>query len=181
MNDEIMSRLNAHAQDWGMLPPGFGSLGQQDIAMALGFVHGSGPRLLGRVRYAQQDIFAKPLAELLAKKLKLWGRNSKWKNLGPIPRLAEAAVECYCAPKRCGSCKGIGQRVWANRVIVCPACGGSTWRVYRPYEMASYIGVDDANWARTWAARLGVALDILAGWDRRCLAGFDRSLRNSGA
>ena len=178
MNPEIIALLNARSPDTRMLPKGYGSITQIDIAHAIGLVHGTGPQLLGRILYAQQDQWLNHIAIELYSRLYKHAKRSGWKNIKPLYSLSKLSIVLYTKQKRCIQCKGIGQRLIANKVYVCQKCNGSTWNVDRPAEMARAIGVSKWAWPTTWQHRLNVALAQLARWDRLFLSGVGRAIKS---
>ena len=174
---ELLGRINPKAQDLLMLPPGFMALSQIDVAHGLGKVRGRGPRLLGRVMYAEQMEFAPALEYHLLARLKIAAKLENWHNIAHLPSVAKVSTQLYTKPKRCGKCKGRGSRQWAARVIVCPRCCGSSWEPIHNSDLAEAIGVSHSAYTRIWSKRMGLALDILAGWDRRCINGFSNAMR----
>ena len=176
MSVELLALLNAKIKDIRLLPPGFEHITDQDISFALSFVPGDGPRLLGRIKYADQTAFLASLEYNLYKELKHRARLEKWRNLRPLRALSRLAVSVYTSPKRCKRCRGIGEKKWGAKIIVCPRCEGSTWEPIFSVDFADAIGVSDTRWP-TWRKRLGTALDILAGWDDLCIRGFSKALK----
>ena len=173
---ELLSYLEPKTQDIRGLPPGFGKLNQADIAHALSYVHGRGPRLLGRVKYALQDEFLAPLEYQLTKSLKHRARVEYWRAIGPLPSCSKLAVKLYARPDRCQKCDGVGERLWGARIIICPRCTNSKWEPVTNASMSRFIGVDRANFERVWKSRLGVAMAVLGGWDNRCVGGLRKAL-----
>ena len=177
MNPEIIALLNARSPDTRMLPKGYGSITQADIAHAIGLVHGTGPQLLGRVLYAQQAQWATHIATELYSRLYKHAKRSGWKNIKPLYNLSKLSISLYTNPKRCTQCKGIGQRLISNKVYVCQKCNGSTWNVTRPAEMARVIGVSKVAWANTWDRRLLKANEILSGWEKDFLVDVGKTMK----
>lgn len=169
MNPEIIAILNARSPDMRMLPRGHGALSQIDIAHALGRVEKDGPRYLGRVLWAEQDMCAVGLADCLYNDLLSHARRHRWKNINPLYRLSRLSIALYCYPQRCKKCKGIGQRHIANKVYICARCNGSTWNVDSQSALAWQIGVGKDAWSRVWESRLKDALAILGDMERSLL------------
>ncbi len=163
---EILGRINAKTMNYKAISPGFGSLTGIDVAHALSFVDGNGPRLIGRLRYADQPQFANALKHELVQALKAKAKAAKW-SVGIIPHVAELAILTYCHPQRCRKCQGIGERMWGGRIVVCSRCHGSTW------EPTKDVGSKSSELSRTY----GEALVILGDWDRLCINGLIEGLK----
>lgn len=176
MSAELIARLNPKAQGLEQGPPTFGAISQIDIAHAIAHVPDEGARLLVRVRYAEQPEFRQELILHVTERLIRRASQQKWRNRKPLPQLAAVAVDTFTRPRRCSACRGIGERMWGHRKIVCQQCGGSTWNPYRPSELARAMGVSWHAWENTWAERLGIALDVLGSMDHMALNGLHRAL-----
>lgn len=174
---EILALLNPHGKDLRMLPPGFQHLTSTDISHAISFIKTKGPRLVGRYKHAEQEVFKNSLNNELLIVLQKTAKANKWKNIESLQRLADVAVNLYCRPQRCSQCKGVGKRIWGDRIIVCDKCDGSTWNTYSDAEIAKAIGIDRSNFGRVHKERLSVAIRILIDWDRICCSTIRKSMR----
>lgn len=187
MSAELLALLNAKIKDLRLLSPGFERITAHDISFALSFVRGAGPRLLGRVRYADQFIFLPPLQYQLLCVLKHRAIIEKWRNIKPLKPLAGLAISVYASPKRCSRCHGHGEKVWGGKILACPRCGvkqadgsltkGTGWEPIFNIDFARAIGVSKSKWGETWRKRFGIALDILAKWDNRCIRRLSSALK----
>lgn len=185
MTVELISRINAKAQDLRMLPPGFDRLSSSDICHAISMFDTKGARLLGRVMYADQPSFAKELQHELLLALKVAAMQEKWHNIAPLAKLSGVAVTIYCAPERCRQCKGIGQKLWGARVVRCQACtrkaenGDVSHGYQRVYftDIAQKLGITKFSMTRIWKQRYGLAIRLLMKWDEQCWDGFRLALR----
>jgi len=174
---EILALLNPHSKDLRMLPPGFQHLTSQDISHALSYIKTKGPRLVGRYKHAEQLVYKKSLNDELFKAMQKTAKLNKWKNTQSLHKLTEIAVDVYCHQPRCKTCKGIGERMWGARKIVCPTCNGSTWLQISDAEISRTIGVDPSNYHRVHKDRMTIAMRILADWDRICCGVIAKSIR----
>lgn len=174
---EILALLNPHSKDLRMLPPGFQHLTPSDISHAVSFIRTKGPRLVGRYKHAEQEVFRNPLNKELLIILSKTAKANKWKNIDNLQMLADVAVTLYCKPQRCTQCKGVGRRKWGDRIIICDKCDGSTWNSLSDAVIARAIGVDPSNFIRVHKERLSVAIRILIDWDRICCNTIRKSMR----
>lgn len=174
---EILALLNPHGKDLRMLPPGFQHLTSTDISHAISFIRTKGPRLIGRYKHAEQEVFKNSLNNELLISLQKTAKANKWKNTENLQRLADVAISLYCKPKRCTQCKGIGRRKWGDRIIVCSKCDGSTWNTYSDASISRFLGVEPSNFVRVHKERLSVAIRTLIDWDRICCNTIRKSMR----
>ncbi len=174
---EILALLNPHSKDLRMLPPGFQHLTSQDISHALSYIKTKGPRLVGRYKHAEQLVYKKSLNDELFKAMQKTAKLNKWKNTQSLHKLTEIAVDVYCHQPRCKTCKGIGERMWGARKIVCPKCGGSTWNRIYDTDIAEAAGIDHSAYAKTHKERFGAAMETLRQWDRICCEVLRKSMR----
>lgn len=174
---EILALLNPRTKDLQSIPAGFEQLNSQDIAHAIGFINAMGPRLLARYKYANHSIFGVPLKDCLLKIMQKQAQRRKWRKSALLDTVCFLAIKMYCHPKRCENCRGIGQRVWGSRLIICPKCQGSTWHSVKNTEVAEVLGIDADTYEKHWKAKLGIATTTLQDWDRECCKEIKKALR----
>lgn len=176
---ELLAQLNPHSKDLRMLPPGFQALTAIDIAHALGRINKKGPRLLLRYKYAEHEQFFEPLNVELILTITKTAETEKWKNLATLSRLCHIAIQIVCRQPRCNKCKGIGERMWGSRRIVCPSCRGNSWQRIYDTDIAAQLGVEAKAYGKTYKKRLGAAMDILRDWEIVALASLKKSMRQT--
>lgn len=174
---ELLGHLNAKGQNLSFLPAGFDSLDQEDICHAVSMVQSTGARLLGRVRYADQPVFLDELQHQLMLELKRYALREKWKNITPMVTMVRIIPDMYCKVPRCRKCKGIGQRMWGNRLVTCRVCRGHGWEFIPQSDIAEKLKVSESEYTRTWRKRVGLAFDILARWDQILCDEFAKAIR----
>lgn len=173
---EVLTRLNPPSVDLLPMPPGYGSLTMADISHALSFVKPKGAALLGRVMIAQQE-FLPELKHELVLYLKIEALRLKWRNIGPLPRLAESAISGYIKPRRCWKCKNVRMVIIRSRKITCPVCEGQPVLPVFNTEVAEELGVSDRQYYDTWKIRFGCAWDHLLWWHERCSDDLKNALK----
>lgn len=186
---EILAMLQPKAQKYQHMGVAFEHLTTEDVVRALAHVTEEGPRLLGRVKFAQQDVFLTPLMNLywpealdIAKRHK-WIDGNRRVNPERFRALAFYTLHEYVQPPRCKKCKGRGtmrQRLFsvkghktdpATDPLQCPHCKGTT---YEPLPDASYaraVGISDQSWnENNWRGKQREIRTVLDGWEIACLS-----------
>lgn len=79
-------------------------------------------------------------------------------------------------PKRCPACQGRAEALIGGVMKKCPACNGIGWSEWPEAMRARLVGIDKANWSRTWDVRYRKAREVVARFERRGLAALRNGL-----
>lgn len=124
---KVALRLNSKNQylEGAMSSKDFGALSQQDYALAMALVKLPGARLLGRVKYAEQNEFYKGLVREVFFHIKPTAHKRRWKlTRAELYRLCETAVYEHIHPRKCRKCRGRGWRPKGKLHVHCERCDG---------------------------------------------------------
>jgi len=180
---EILAMLQPKAQKYQQAAVAFERLTMEDVILALAHVEEEGPRLLGRVKYAQQEVFLTPLMNLYWPEAYDVAKRKKWRvDPDKLRTLAFFTLYEYIKPPRCKQCKGRGsmrQRLFAvkgkktdpNDPLVCPRCKGSTYEPLRDADYARSLRMDESSWNKNnWRGKQREIRSVLDGWEIACLS-----------
>lgn len=190
---ELLSRLNARVQHWGVPTDGsFGALCANDFAAALGMIKVIPPAVwLLRIKYAGQiqwreSFEAQIVAEIergaLGQVAKLPTPADRWifprkDFLRDMCRLA--LFECAIDTNRCQRCKGRGQfkRRKGGANVNCERCGGTGVGKRRDDWRARVLGIDVQEFMDHWKDRYEAVKKLLAYYEELALRATVKRLR----
>jgi hypothetical protein len=150
---KLAGRLNPKVSAWtiGLGPP---VLSNDDILLALSLISSSGARLLGRVMYAGQQVYAHDLVLCLA--LELTGKARVPDRPGDeLYAVCQTGVREYTRVKQCPICRGqegIPDPQRPELIVVCPQCQGMGPRAWGEATRARSSNMGRRFWANRWAA-----------------------------
>lgn len=155
MSAKTISLLTQKTQVFQPSYGGTPEITQDDIAGALGFINSEGACLLGRIKFAEQNMFLSDLEKRVVKQLEWIARTEKWRihKKGLLAGLARLAIVETINPMRCWCCKGTKHRMVNKLKVVCNICYGSGR--FRLPNRSCYeaIEISKRAWQQYWRSR----------------------------
>ena len=144
IEERILSSLSCKSQSYTLGMSTFGALTQSDLNMAMSTLNKKQSALI----YAKYQ--SCPTHIGILKQYVILSMQINLPSKLHTSQITEYLLNDIVSPKKCRTCKGVGEVTIDNKRVVCPACDGSPNVTTSQVKLGQAVGVSQPVWSRNY-------------------------------